>query len=463
MKKLTFGLALLVALVGNAGAQTSVSDSVEFKIKNANSGLVLSIPGANQAAGTSVIQWTDNGTTDQMWHFIPMGNGQYNIENMATHQVMGVASGSKSNGAQVVQWADNGTADHLWTMTQAADGNYLIKNVNSGLYLEVYQANKSTSATIDQWGATGCLCQEWQLVNTGTAPYPMPGAVSGNGTGVHDPFMLRDAGGTYWLSGTNNTLASSSDRINFTNAGSALAPIPSWTTTYTKGGMLWAPNVAYMNNQYYQYYSASSMGSQTSAIGLATAPTPNSSTWTDQGIVISSSPSTPYNAIDPSVLQDGNGSWWMSFGSWWNGLYLMQLDPTSGKQSTANTTIYHLAQRSHGLEGSYLYYYNGYYYLFASINNCCSGVNSTYRIIVGRATAVTGPYYDRGGLNMLNGGGTIVLSAHDNINGPGGQTLMTDSDGPLIVYHYYDGNNNGSATLGINRVGFTADGWPFVF
>ena len=123
MKKLTFGLALLVALVGNAGAQTSVSDSVEFKIKNANSGLVLSIPGANQAAGTSVIQWTDNGTTDQMWHFIPMGNGQYNIENMATHQVMGVASGSKSNGAQVVQWADNGTADHLWTMTQAADGN----------------------------------------------------------------------------------------------------------------------------------------------------------------------------------------------------------------------------------------------------------------------------------------------------------------------------------------------------
>jgi arabinan endo-1,5-alpha-L-arabinosidase len=76
---------------------------------------------------------------------------------------------------------------------------------------------------------------------------------------------------------------------------------------------------------------------------------------------------------------------------------------------------------------------------------------------------VTGPYYDRGGLNMLNGGGTIVLSAHDNINGPGGQTLMTDSDGPLIVYHYYDGNNNGSATLGINRVGFTADGWPFVF
>ena len=461
MKKLIF--SLLVVLAAQAGAQVNVSSSVKFKIKNVNSGLVLSIPGASQGAGTSVIQWTDNGTADQFWHFMPMGNGQYSIENLATHQVLGVAGGSKSNGAQVLQWADNGTPDHLWTVTQAADGNYLIKNVNSGLYLDVYQGSKSTNATIDQWASSGCLCQEWQLVSSGTDPYPMPGTVSGNGTNVHDPFMLRDSGGTYWLSGTNNTLARSTDRVNFTNAGAALAPIPSWTTTFTHGGMLWAPNLVRMNNQYYQYYSASTPGSQTSAIGLATAPAPDSASWTDQGIVIASTPSNPFNAIDPSILQDQGGKWWMSFGSWWNGLYLMQLDPATGKQSTGNTTIYHLAQRPNGLEGSYLYYYNGYYYLFASINNCCVGNNSTYRIIVGRSNAVTGPYFDRGGLNMLNGGGTIVLSAHGNINGPGGQSVMTDSDGPLMVYHYYDGNNNGNQTLGINRVGFTADGWPYVY
>jgi arabinan endo-1,5-alpha-L-arabinosidase len=64
---------------------------------------------------------------------------------------------------------------------------------------------------------------------------------------------------------------------------------------------------------------------------------------------------------------------------------------------------------------------------------------------------------------MLNGGGTIVLSAHGQIQGPGGQSLMTDSDGPLMVYHYYDANNNGNETLGINRVGFTADGWPYIY
>ncbi|CAN7421027.1 family 43 glycosylhydrolase [Pseudoduganella sp. LjRoot289] len=463
MKKFAFGFfAVLAALAAPARAQVTVSDSVQFKIKNVNSGLALGIPGASQSAGTGAIQWTDNGAGDQLWHFIPMGSGRYNIENLATHQVLGVANGSKTNGAQVLQWADSGSADHLWTLSQAASGNYLIKNVNSGLYLEVYQGSKVAGASVDQWGATGCLCQEWQLVSTGTAAYAMPGVVGG-ATRVHDPFMLRDAGGTYWLYGTNNTLASSTDRSTFTNAGSALNPIPAWTATYTKGGTLWAPQVVYMNNKYYQYYSASTNGSQTSAIGLATATTPNSTTWADQGIVISSTPSQPYNAIDPSVLKDQSGNWWMSFGSWWNGLYMMQLDPATGKQSTTNTALYQLAKRGNGLEGSFLYYYNGYYYLFASVNVCCSGVGSTYHTIVGRSSAITGPYVDRGGVNMVNGGGTILVSAHANVNGPGGESLLTDTDGPVMVYHYYDGNNNGAETLGINKVGFTADGWPYLY
>jgi arabinan endo-1,5-alpha-L-arabinosidase len=463
MRKLILGFIVLIGLLAQAQAQVSVSDNVQFKIRNANSGLVLAIPGGSQTAGANVIQWTDNGATDQRWHFIPMGSGRYNIENMATHQVLGVANGSKVNGARIPQWSDNGTADHLWTLTQTATGNYLIRNVNSGLYLEVYQGSLSTSGIIDQWAATGCLCQEWQLLSTGTAPYPMPGTVSGNGTRAHDPYMLRDAAGTYWVFGTNNRRSSSGDRVNFTAAGAALTPVPSWTTAYTKGGTLWAPQLVKMNNQYYQYYSASSDGSQTSAIGLATAATPNSDSWTDQGIVVSSTPADPFNAIDPSIIQDQGGNWWMSFGSWWNGLYMMQIDPATGKQSGANTTIYQLARRDNGLEGSFLYYYNGYYYLFASVNRCCSGVNSTYRVIVGRSTSITGPYLDRGGVNMRIGGGTIVLSAHGAIQGPGGQSLMTDTDGPVMVYHYYDGNNNGAETLGINRVGFSADGWPYIY
>jgi len=121
-----------------------------------------------------------------------------------------------------------------------------------------------------------------------------------------------------------------------------------------------------------------------------------------------------------------------------------------------------LAHRANGLEGAYLYKQGSYYYLFASINACCKNVDSTYRIVAGRSASITGPYLDRGGVPMTSGGGTIVLSAHANISGPGGQSLFADTDGDILVYHYYDGNQNGTPELGINHISWTTDGWPYV-
>jgi arabinan endo-1,5-alpha-L-arabinosidase len=100
--------------------------------------------------------------------------------------------------------------------------------------------------------------------------------------------------------------------------------------------------------------------------------------------------------------------------------------------------------------------------LFASVDTCCEGVNSTYRIIVGRSTSITGPYTDRGGIALTSGGGTIVLSAHGNINGPGGESVFTDTDGAILVYQYYDGNNSGYPTLGVNVLAWTSDGWHYL-
>lgn len=91
MKYFWLSLIALASLGALAAAQVTVSNNTDFKIKNVNSGLVLGISGQNQAAGTSAVQWTDNGTTDHVWHFMPMGNSQYNIENMLTHQVLGVS------------------------------------------------------------------------------------------------------------------------------------------------------------------------------------------------------------------------------------------------------------------------------------------------------------------------------------------------------------------------------------
>jgi arabinan endo-1,5-alpha-L-arabinosidase len=508
------------------GTAAAMVDGVEYSITNVSSGAVLGIAGQSQAAGTVLNLAASDAGPDQLWHVMPMGGTQYNVENMLTHQVMGVTAASTATGAVALQYADNGTADHLWTFFLLKDGNYLIQNGNSKLYLEDEASSTAPTAVVDQNArattGTGCTCQEWKVVSNATSPYPPPATVTGNGIYVHDPYMLKDASGTYWLYGTHQTLAYSTDMQTFTttNVNTALGactataggawltvgnrcPIigpdfASWTGLQTpksdNNGQdtdVWAPSLMVQNGTYYQYYSIPyepSTGAE-AVIGLATSANPWGP-WTDKGFVVSSwtnattapptgsnNPwnfvaTTTWNAIDPAPFVDANGNWWMSFGSFSDGIHLIQLDPTTGMPLASNPTPYPIiaARGNAGEEGSFIYPWvvNGtqYYFYFAPINICCAGTASTYRMIVGRATSPTGPYLDRGGLDLKNGGGTILMSSHGNIFGPGGQSVFTDTVSgvatPTLVYHYYDGANNGTPTVGINRLGFTSDGWPVV-
>ena len=250
----------------------------------------------------------------------------------------------------------------------------------------------------------------------------------------------------------------------------------------------------YANGKYYQYYSIpvepDTVGGE-AIIGLATSTTAYGP-WTDAGWIISSwsnTTNTPitgnygwdfvegtsYNAIDPAPFIDASGNWWLVFGSWMDGTHLLQLDPSTGLRLSTNTQIYDIGYRWWGEEGPFIYPYvvNGtqYYYYFAPTNACCSET-SPYRIIYGRSTSPTGPFVDRGGVPLYassgGGGGTILLSSHGHIVGPGGQSVFTDTgtDGtktlPTLVYHYYDGDDGGTPKLGLNRIAFTSDGWPYV-
>jgi arabinan endo-1,5-alpha-L-arabinosidase len=456
------------------GTLTTVSDSYEYTLENAASSLVLGIAGQSQTAGTNVTQESNTGSADSLWHFLPMSNNEYNIENMLTHQVMGVQGASTAAQAQVLQWADSGTNDHLWEFYLLKDGNYLIRNVNSGLYLEDANSGTTSSATIDQGAratsGTGCTCQEWTLASNNTLPYPAPMSVNvsyiapdSTSIGIHDPSMLK-VGSTYYLFSTHGLIHahSSPNRANFSDDGYALPTLPSWTSSYTGGnGDLWAPYASAHNGVYWLYYAASTFGSANSAIGLAASPTGMPGTFVDSGAPVYTSTACPgSNAIDPASLVDASGRAWLAFGSYSSGIQIVPVNNTTGIPTGAACAQLAYHPSGSGIEGSYIYPHGGYYYLFASIDTCCNGVTSTYRIIVGRSTSVTGPYTDRGGLALTSGGGTIVLSAHGNINGPGGESLFTDADGDILVYHYYDGNNNGYPALGINVLSWTSDGWP---
>ena len=464
----------------DTGTLATIDDSFQLTLKNVASGQVLTIAG-NQTAGTQLAQAADSGAIDQKWHVMPMGSSRYNIENLLTHQVMGILNAATTDGAAAVQWADNGTNDHLWSFYKLSDGNYLIKNINSNLYLT------ADTAGIDQAAraATG-TAQEWTVTANTTTAYPMPMTISGSGAGVHDPNMIQDAGGTFWLYGTHNTLASSTDMSAFTTvaAGDINPDFAWWAAKNTTGGSgrtdIWAPSVMYAGGTYYQYYSipiydtpgvAGTNKGAEAVIALATSASPTGP-WTDAGQIIASCGTTAgctttFNAIDPAPYIDASGKWWLAFGSWEDGIHVLQLDPATGLRLGSDPAIYNVAKRgTAGEEGSFIFPWTvggtHYYYYFASINVCCAGVNSYYRVVVGRSTSPTGPFLDRGGLDLMNGGGTILISSHGNIYGPGGQSVMNVAGQPVLVYHYYDGNANGAPKLGLNNLNFDGDGWPVV-
>ncbi|KAJ6584682.1 glycoside hydrolase family 43 protein [Mycena capillaripes] len=289
-----------------------------------------------------------------------------------------------------------------------------------------------------------------------------PGVVTGNVNPVADPTMCKSSSGEYFVFSTapGIEIRTSPDRTAWTLIGVVWPNGASWTDQYTgtSNGNLWAPDCTVIDGTFYLYYAASSFGSQNSAIFFAKSTTGLPGSWTNEGLVTSTATGSTYNAIDPNLFIDGS-NWYLSLGSFWSGIKLETLGSSTGKPSSSAVTS--LATRtadSGAIEASVIYKFGSFYYLFSSWDICCDGTSSTYNIRVGRSTSVSGPYVDASGVSLLSGGGTLVLSTHDNIVGPGGQDLFTDTDGTVMVYHYY---TSAGTFLGINLLDFSS-GWPVV-
>jgi arabinan endo-1,5-alpha-L-arabinosidase len=285
---------------------------------------------------------------------------------------------------------------------------------------------------------------------------------------VHDPMMLKQ-GRTYYVFSTGGgiQIRTSPDLVRWRFTGTVFATIPSWVTDAVGPiSDLWAPDVSYFNGLYHLYYAGSQFGMNTSVIGLATNTTLDPSSpryhWIDRGLVIQSTASHDFNAIDPSVVVDTTHVPWLVFGSFWSGIKLRRLDARTGKLSTADTPLYSLAARPapDAIEAPYIVHRGHYYYLFVSFDFCCRGAQSTYRIMVGRARRVTGPYVDDHGRPMLEGAARQVLASYGRYRGPGGQSIFVDGPTHWLVYHYYDALDNGTSKLQIRPLRWTKDGWP---
>jgi arabinan endo-1,5-alpha-L-arabinosidase len=288
----------------------------------------------------------------------------------------------------------------------------------------------------------------------------------------HDPSAIIKDGSKYWMFTTGNGIyaAYSTNLYNWTSGPKTVFPVgtwPSWINSAVPGfnGTFWAPDCIYMNGKYYLYYSCSTFGSSVSAIGVATSPTldQNSSSyvWTDQGKVVSSSSASDFNAIDPAVFKDADGRLWLSYGSFHGGIGIVELDPATGKVKSGATVTRIAGGGGADWEAPCIVKNGSYYYLFVNRGRCCNGTSSTYYIVMGRSASITGPYVDKNGVDLRNGGGTVAIGTSGKYIGPGHLGLLVENGSNFVSMHYYDRNDNGNAKLDIANMGFS-NGWPFV-
>ncbi len=314
------------------------------------------------------------------------------------------------------------------------------------------------------------------------------------GISVHDPVMFQQDS-LYYIFCTGNGIArwSSKDMINWKLEKPVFASAPQWAKDSIKGfrgNSLWAPDISYNKKTklYYLFYSASAFGKNTSCIGLATNKTLHTDDpnylWIDHGVIIQSIPGkTNWNAIDPNLVTDKSGTPWLTFGSFWDGLKIVKLNKDWMSVAEGLDNIPTIASRKNdpsdktnlpavdnnpvdaggnAIEAPFVFKKFGYFYLFASIDYCCKGVNSTYKMIVGRSKNVRGPYLDKEGLAMAQGGGTMLLKGDSLWYGVGHNAVCTFKDTDYLIFHGYDAGDNGRAKLRIERMKWDKEKWPVI-
>ena len=303
---------------------------------------------------------------------------------------------------------------------------------------------------------------------------------------THDPSIAKD-GDTWYLFGTANgpvrkgelPIRCSKDLHDWKLCGYVFDKTPDWITKESpKTKELWAPDVSYFNGEYHLYYAFSVFGKNTSGIALLTNTTLNPSRpdyhWVDRGLVLRSRVEDNFNAIDPNLVIDSKGQPWLAFGSFWSGIKMRQIDPKTGLLSSSDTQLYSLASRKRhdnpppnppglpgdwqAIEAPFIARHGDYYYLFVSFDLCCRGTKSNYKTMVGRSRDITGPYVDANGTTMLEGGGSRLLLGNSRWVGPGGESVLEQQDGDIIVFHAYDAKT-GEAFLQISTLAWV-NGWP---
>ncbi len=288
-----------------------------------------------------------------------------------------------------------------------------------------------------------------------------------------DPSVLRTADGDFYLYCTESGgddggmgIYRSADLMEWEHVGRVITGnYLSWADLSGGNGDLWAPEARLIDGRYTVYFSVSSWGGlEGSKIGVATSHSP-SGPFTDSGkALITYEDLGVLNSIDPFYWEE-DGRKYLFWGSF-HGLYATELtdDGLSVRRNGDGSPTLLRKVAGSAFEATCIYKRNGYYYLFASVGSCCEGVNSTYRVVVGRSESLLGPYVDHAGGRMLDNKYREVVKGNSRWVGPGhnSRIIVDDAGTEWMIYHGRPMPDADVRSVLLDRLLWTDDGWPYV-
>ena len=308
---------------------------------------------------------------------------------------------------------------------------------------------------------------------------------------VHDPSIIK-VGNTYYCYNTDVSFGSevrpgvqirkSQNLINWEWVGWVFNSLPSKGKAFieSKGtqafNSLWAPFVMKVGEEYRLYYSLSSSIGRLSVIGLATSTNPEGP-WIEKDLVVTSEAdgTVQTNAIDPTVVVSPTGEHWFYYGSAWDGIYKLRLNPQTGLAATVGDKGTRIAQRGFtgntingNIEGPEVIFNSetNKYYMFIAYD----WLQTKYNVRVGRSDSPEGPFYDYNGLDInTEVDNTPMILApyrfkgHSGWQGVSHPAVFKDSDNQYYMAHQgRPGENSFFMVLHIRKIHWTEDGWPIV-
>ncbi len=402
---------------------------------------------------------------DQLWSFIKLEDGTYKVKNASSGLYLSVRLKSEKESAPIILSIENENHGQRWETVKSGDG-VILRSADTNAYIAIKEPD-GESVAIQRLSDSDATV--WTMKKELDAGTELPEILRLEGDYMAPascPEIIKYNGVYYNINMTGGMkVKMSADLINWKNVGTVFSTKPSWIKNEIGSDSIWAPGFYMVGGKLRIYYCASSSGSRNSLIGLVDCNDPRGG-YVDRGMVIRSyakgtSEETPYNCIDPNIFVDDDGQTYLVWGSYAEGIYMRRIDENTGKFVENDTEMWKLADAPDGMEAPYLVKHGDHYYLFVAMGNMSK--NENYHWAVGRSESLFGPYVDKKGRSMLDGYTSALTEYKPGVQATAHAQPFLDDDGTwyMVSEMWMDRSDpNKKIQLHISKMVWNDEGWP---